>query len=367
VTPRRRRRSDDPFAGSLDTHYPSPTEHQRIEQQHEEEDIRVRPVGEEPPERSGRRGPDRGEAPSVLRRLGQGIVDLRRRIIPLPDEIIDDFLATGEQVIHSDHPSFRSFVVENTLLVLGLLAAGAAFIGIAFNGSFTASAVLFVVLALLLLYLVLKRLEERYTSYVVTDSRIMRLQGILSRRSHSIPWVRVTDLTFRQSGWGRLFGYATLRIDSANEESGLRDLEGVSDPLLFTKHVVDMVVAKQGATQPKWAAAGLAPPPETERGFRRVRMTRRRRGEPRGTSRTGPVMAGSSPERWPEPIASSGGRTTGTRVPRPPSRPPAEDPFDVGGDEDLDPELLASELQAADDHDLDLPWADDPLRREPER
>jgi membrane protein YdbS with pleckstrin-like domain len=366
VSPLRRRRSDDPFSGSLDTHYPSPIEHQRIEQKHEEEDIRVRPVGEEPPERPGRRGPDRGEAPSVLRRVWQGLVDVRRRVIPLPDEIIDDFLATGEQVIHSDHPSFRSFVVENTLLFLGLLAATAAFLGIAFNGTFAASAALFVVLSLVILYLVLKRLEERYTSYIVTDSRIMRLRGILSRRAHSIPWVRVTDLTYRQTGWGRLFGYATLRIESANEESGLRDLEGVSDPLLFSKHVVDMVVAKQGATQPKWAAAGLAPPPETQRGLRRVRTSRRRREESGGT-RPGRVTAGPRRERSPEPIASSGGRTTGTRVRRPPSRPPAEDPFDVAGDEDLDPELLASELQATDDHDLDLPWADDPFRRGPER
>ena len=55
------------------------------------------------------------------------------------------------------------------------------------------------VLSIVLLILVLKRLGERYTSYVITNVRIMRISGIISRRAHSIPWVRVTDLTYEQS------------------------------------------------------------------------------------------------------------------------------------------------------------------------
>ncbi|HEX5366793.1 MAG TPA: PH domain-containing protein [Acidimicrobiales bacterium] len=212
----------------------------------------------------------------MRRSLGEGLGDLRRRLLPLPDEVVKDFLATDEKVIHSDHPSFRSFVIQNTVLFLGVLAAAAAFLGIAFNGSLMASALLLVLLAVALLVLVARRLEERYTSYVITDARIMHLKGIVSRRAHAIPWARITDLTIEQNLWGRMFGYATLHIDSANEESGLRNLEGVSDPVRFSKHVVDMVVAKQGTTEPRWAAAGAAPPPQTERGLKRVRSSTRR-------------------------------------------------------------------------------------------
>ena len=36
----------------------------------------------------------------------------------------------------------------------------------------------------------------------------------------SIPLGKVTDLSFKQSLMGRLLSYATVRIESANEESG---------------------------------------------------------------------------------------------------------------------------------------------------
>ena len=215
-----------------------------------------------------------------MRRFGRAPADLRRRVVPLPDEVIHEFLGSGEEVLLSDHPSFRSFVVENTLLFIGFFAVGIAFLGITFNGSTMASGLLLLGLAIVLLVLLFRRLAERYTSYVVTDARIMRIKGIVSRRAHSIPWVRVTDLTIDQSLTGRLFGYATLHIESANEDSGLRDLEGVSDPMKFNQYVVDMVVAKQGATAPVWEQLGEPAPvvSSTRRGLRdRLRLSRRRR------------------------------------------------------------------------------------------
>jgi membrane protein YdbS with pleckstrin-like domain len=253
-----------------------------------------------------------------MRRFGRGLADLRRRVVPLPDEVIHEFLGSGEQVLLSDHPSFRSFVVENTLLFLGFFAVGIAFLGITFNGSTMASGVLLLGLALVLLVLLFRRLAERYTSYVVTDARIMRIKGIVSRRAHSIPWVRVTDLTIDQSLTGRLFGYATLHIESANEDSGLRDLEGVSDPLRFNQYVVDMVVAKQGTTEPVWRVAGEPGPPSMPRGLRRVRMSRRRRGDETAGGQRADVA-----ER--EPRAERA-RMPGTRTVR---RPPGGTPSTV--------------------------------------
>jgi hypothetical protein len=211
---------------------------------------------------------------------------------------------------------------------------------------------------------------------VVTDARIMRIKGIVSRRAHSIPWVRVTDLTIDQSLTGRLFGYATLHIESANEDSGLRDLEGVSDPMRFNQFVVDMVVAKQGTTEPAWRAAGEPGPPSMPRGLRRVRMSRRRRGdESAGGQRVGVA------ERQPGPQAERA-RMPGTRtVRRPPGGTPstatpstatpstaappgaaargdADRPYDVEAElEELDAETIAARLRGSSDPALH--WADD--------
>ena len=57
---------------------------------------------------------------------------------------------------------------------------------------------------------------------------------------------KITDLTFSQTLGGRLFGYATIRIESANEESGLKDLSDLTEPVRFNRILVEMINAKQG-------------------------------------------------------------------------------------------------------------------------
>jgi len=198
--------------------------------------------------------------PGFFGRIGQRLDDLRRTVLPLPDEVIDQYLGHGERMIHSDHPSLQAFIVQNTILFLILFVIATVFFGISFDGSLVTAGFVLLLLSIVMLFLVLRRLRERYTSYVVTNVRIMHISGIFARRAHSIPWVRVTDLTYEQSLWGRLFGFATLHIESANEEGGLRDLEGVKDPVRFNQYVVDMVVAKQGPTAPGWEEQGEPAP-----------------------------------------------------------------------------------------------------------
>ncbi|MGH9228379.1 MAG: PH domain-containing protein [Acidimicrobiales bacterium] len=272
----RRRRERDALGGTLEPSYPryAPDPYTgHLPGQSRESG----PAGPEPPAGKPRR------RTRVRNRLGAW----RRAWLPLPDEIIEEYLGTDERMIHNDHPSFQAFVTEHILLVLGLFIAAGLFVGVVLNGSLTAVLLTFLLLAIVLLVLVLIRLGERYTSYVITNVRIMRVSGILTRRVHSIPWMRVTDLTFDQSWLGRMLGFATLHIESANEDSGLRDLTGVSKPMDFNKYLVDMVVAKQGPTQPGWERLGQAGPaglpPSRERiGLRdRVREVRRRRRQQR--------------------------------------------------------------------------------------
>jgi membrane protein YdbS with pleckstrin-like domain len=329
VTRLRWRRADDPLAGSLDLDSTRPP---------------AQPPGRErghDPAAQADESDDLERPPGALRRFGQALAEVRRRVLPLPDEVIEDYLGNGERMIHNDHPSFRSFVVQNTLLFGGFLIVGVLFLGITFSGSLLAAGFLLLVLCVVLLVLVLKRLGDRYTSYVVTDTRIMRISGVITRRAHSIPWVRVTDLSIEQSFMGRLFGYATLHIESANEDSGLRDLDGVSDPMQFNQYVVDMVVAKQGSTTPNWEQAGEPAPIGLGRGLRRIRLSRRRRAADDGPGRTHGGPGQTTTRRRPsggDPAAPGAG-STGT---------------DEGDVEDLDPETLARQLRSSPGDDL--PW-----------
>jgi membrane protein YdbS with pleckstrin-like domain len=289
VTPRRRRNEDDFYGGEIGPLYSAEAAARAAESAtRPTESGRATVVVGDPTAYE----PDR--PPSLSRRVARGLDDWRRRILPLPDEVIDQYLGHGERMIHSDHPSFQAFAVQNTILFLVLFVVAAGFLGVSFNGSFASAGVIFLVLGIVLLYLVLKRLRERYTSYVVTNVRIMLISGIFSRRAHSIPWVRVTDLTYEQTLIGRLFGYATLHIESANEEGGLRDLEGVSDPLRFNQYVIDMVVAKQGPTAPGWEQQGEPAPiisvPRRTGITERLRARSRRRAAARAAA----AAAGSS-------------------------------------------------------------------------
>jgi membrane protein YdbS with pleckstrin-like domain len=359
----RRRRERVALGGTLDPNYPpnAPDPYtSHLPAQLRDSDY----VGLEPAA-----GPPRFRT-RVRNRLGAW----RRSWLPLPDEITEEYLGHGERMIYNDHPSFQAFVTEHILLVLGLFVAAGLFVGVVLNGSLTAILLTFLVMAIVLLVLVLIRLSERYTSYVITNVRIMRVSGILTRRVHSIPWMRVTDLTFDQSWLGRVLGYATLHIESANEEGGLRDLVGVSNPMLFNRYLVDMVVAKQGPIAPGWEELGQAGPPglasRQRVGLRdRVREVRRRRREQRATESGLEVPVGrrripgrgrvpsrrSPPGDEPILYGSPGGMSEGPRT----RQPEAEEAgADQGGGE------AAPDRERGDDSS-GLAGAD-PLREGPE-
>ncbi|MGH9112945.1 MAG: PH domain-containing protein, partial [Acidimicrobiales bacterium] len=273
----RRRRERDALGGTLEPFYPRyPPDPYSGHVPAHEGGAKPGPEPEPPPSK-----------PRLHSRIGRRLGRWRRTYLPLPDEIVEDHLGHGERMIHSDHPSFRAFVIEHVLLVIALFVVVGLFVGVVLNGSLMAMILTLVLLSVVMLVLVLRRLSERYTSYVITNVRIMRIAGVVTRQVHSIPWMRVTDLSFDQKWMGRLFGYATLHIESANEDSGLRDLAGISNPIRFNQYLVDMVVAKQGPIAPGWEELGEAGPAgvlaQRQRiGLRdRVREVRRRRREQR--------------------------------------------------------------------------------------
>jgi hypothetical protein len=113
-----------------------------------------------------------------------------------------------------------------------------------------AAAALPFVALLVLVVLAFQRMADRYTAYVITNARMIRMSGVLNNSVESIPWIRVTDVHFERSFVERLLGCATLNIESANETMGLRRMSGIADPFEFNRNLVDMVVAKQGPSVP---------------------------------------------------------------------------------------------------------------------
>lgn len=175
-------------------------------------------------------------------------------LFPTPEHIFRSYLVTGERVIHVDQPALDAFIVIHIRKVLVTVALLIFTLWAAFSGKGAIVVLVgFIAFDVFLVWLIALRMQAFYTRYVITTFRVMRVSGILTRRNVWIPWVKITDLTFNQTFLGRLFGYATIRIESANEESGLQDLSDLKEPIRFNRILVEMINAKQGNVAPSAA------------------------------------------------------------------------------------------------------------------
>jgi membrane protein YdbS with pleckstrin-like domain len=173
-----------------------------------------------------------------------------RKTFPSPETIVRGLLVPSEIVFLEDKPALTAFVIERQEVLL--FVAGLAFLGftVIMRWGLELSLIAFLAVDLILLHLVIQRLGDYYTRYVITNFRVIRVAGVLHHRHYSIPWVKITDFAWDQTLAGRLFGYATIRIESANEESKLKELRDLRDPVAFNYKFVAMVFQKQGQVSP---------------------------------------------------------------------------------------------------------------------
>lgn len=181
---------------------------------------------------------------------------LRSAVLPPPDDILRGYLIGDEQLILVDEPSTGAFLVDaahQILLMVGVAMLTGFVAGR--SGANLVSMAGFLVVDVLAILLVVRRAQAWYTRYALTDFRVVRSWGILSRRMAWIPWSKVTDVSLAQSLAGRMLGYATVRIESANEASGFKEITDLRDPHRFHRLIAEIVEAKQGKTYPRWMAS----------------------------------------------------------------------------------------------------------------
>ncbi len=179
-------------------------------------------------------------------------------LLPTPDEIVRSYLTTDERMILVDQPSTKAFVVEASreIAILTLAVILTAFLTVHHSSG---AALSFIAVDILAIVLIIQRMQRWFTRYVLTDFRVIRSWGILNRQMAWIPWAKVTDISLTQTFLGRTFGYATVRIESANEASGFKEINDLREPHRFHRVIAEMVEAKQGKTVPYWMQPPHAP------------------------------------------------------------------------------------------------------------
>ena len=170
-----------------------------------------------------------------------------------PEEIVESYLTPKERTILVDEPATTAFLVEaaNEVAIIVAIALLTGFL-VGQGGGIVVALLGFVVIDVLAVVLIVRRVKMWYVRYVLTDFRVMRTWGVFNRNLAWIPWPKVTDVSIAQTIWGRLLGYATVRIESANENSGFKEIKDLRDPHRFHRYIVEIVETQSGTKIPDW-------------------------------------------------------------------------------------------------------------------
>lgn len=153
----------------------------------------------------------------------------------LPDE--ERYLTWGEDVVLSVHLHASALIRPVAEAVL-VVAVGFWFATIGVPVLDVLAVVAFAGALLRLAWTVAAWAAERI---VLTDRRIFKLGGLLSRRVDSMPLRRVTDFSYRRSPLGMVLGYGTFVVETAGQEQALSRIEHLPNPDGFYRTVAWLV------------------------------------------------------------------------------------------------------------------------------
>jgi len=188
----------------------------------------------------------------------------------------DRLLADGERVALRGRQHFLATLVEGRLAWAIFISALVLLLLITRLRPDTADVVrqVFSWLALGLLLVGLAWLTQIYLSwyaqdYVITSRRVMKVEGILKKRSADSSLEKINDAVLEQSVFGRMLGYGDLDILTANEQSVdryrmLSQAQQFKRTMLDQKHLLEQDVFQIPAPPLRAAPAPepeSAPPP----------------------------------------------------------------------------------------------------------
>jgi membrane protein YdbS with pleckstrin-like domain len=81
--------------------------------------------------------------------------------------------------------------------------------------------------------------EWYYDRFVLTNKRIMLVEGVIARRVAMMPLTRVTDMKYTQSPLGRVLRFGTFEIESAGQDQALRTVNNLPNPTDLYQQVVE--------------------------------------------------------------------------------------------------------------------------------
>ena len=171
-----------------------------------------------------------------------------RRVLPLEDEptpLVARYLFPteryrGEWKRHKIYLATPILVGVLATFVLGYLSGFLAGQG---GGGLTTVAVL---VWLGIMGWVAWRVADWYFDrFILTNKRVMVVNGIITRQVAMMPLLRVTDMKYEQSPLGRTLNYGTFVLESAGQDQALREIKYLPNPNELYLRVVEEMYEPQ--------------------------------------------------------------------------------------------------------------------------
>ncbi len=135
---------------------------------------------------------------------------------------VNKYLLPREQSVITVHKHPAMLLGPIALTLGGLVVAG--LLSTVADGNSSARNVIWLAWGLILLYLVWRVAEWSVVYFTVTDKRMILTSGLVIRKVAMMPMTKVTDMSFKRSATGRLFGYGEFVVESAGQEQALRNV-----------------------------------------------------------------------------------------------------------------------------------------------
>ncbi|MCL2482310.1 MAG: PH domain-containing protein [Propionibacteriaceae bacterium] len=91
--------------------------------------------------------------------------------------------------------------------------------------------------------------------FVITNMRVFRVEGVLSRHVATMPLTRILDISVNQPFFGMLLNYGHFIFESAADDQGLRKITYVSNPTardLTIQRVIQRAGVRAMAMAQEW-------------------------------------------------------------------------------------------------------------------
>jgi membrane protein YdbS with pleckstrin-like domain len=165
-----------------------------------------------------------------------------RRVLPLEDEasgLVARYLFPTERYRGEWKRHFIHLVGPMTWGFLATLGLGW-LSGLAAQWAGGALLAILVLLWLAMMgYLGWRVADWHFDRFILTNKRVMKVSGIITRKVAMMPLLRVTDMKYEQSPLGRMLNYGTFVLESAGQDQALREVPYLPNPNELYLRVVE--------------------------------------------------------------------------------------------------------------------------------